>query len=101
MFKANKAAWQYFSTQPPGYRRTAIWYVVSAVRPETQAKRLATVIQFSSQQRRIIGPDALGPGKAPAAKSPAAKSRRQVAGQSPAQAMSDLEFAPIPGTESR
>jgi uncharacterized protein YdeI (YjbR/CyaY-like superfamily) len=64
VFKASKAAWAWFSTQPPGYRRTAIWYVVSAVRSDTQAKRLATVIQYSSQQRRIIGPDGLGPGKA-------------------------------------
>ena len=42
--RRSKAAWAWFSTQPPGYRRTAIWYVVSAVRPETQAKRLATLI---------------------------------------------------------
>jgi uncharacterized protein YdeI (YjbR/CyaY-like superfamily) len=55
-FKAQKAAWAWFATQPPGYRRTAIWYVVSAVKPETQAKRLQRVIELSAQGRRIIGP---------------------------------------------
>jgi uncharacterized protein YdeI (YjbR/CyaY-like superfamily) len=55
-FKAKKAAWAWFSSQPPGYRRTAIWFVVSAVKPETQAKRLATLIAASAAGRRIIGP---------------------------------------------
>ncbi len=39
-----------------GYQRTAIWYVVSAVKHETQAKRLATLIAASAAGRRIIGP---------------------------------------------
>ena len=54
VFRKQKAAWAWFSAQPPGYRRTAIWYVVSAVKPETQAKRLAAVIAASAAQRRII-----------------------------------------------
>jgi len=57
-FKAHKAAWAFFSAQPPGYRRTAIWYVVSAVRAETQAKRLQQLVEVSAKGRRIIGPDA-------------------------------------------
>ena len=56
VFKASKAAWAWFS----GSRRvpvpTAIWYVVSAVKHETQAKRLATLIAASAAGRRIIGP---------------------------------------------
>jgi uncharacterized protein YdeI (YjbR/CyaY-like superfamily) len=56
IFEAETSAWQWFSTQPPGYRRTAVWYVVSAVRPETQAKRLQHVIEASAAHRRIIGP---------------------------------------------
>jgi uncharacterized protein YdeI (YjbR/CyaY-like superfamily) len=56
-FKAHKAAWTFFSAQPPGYRRTAIWFVVSAVRAETQAKRLQRLIEVSSEGRRIIGPN--------------------------------------------
>jgi uncharacterized protein YdeI (YjbR/CyaY-like superfamily) len=55
-FKANKPAWTWFAAQPPGYQRLAIWYVVSAARPETQAKRLATVMAASAAGHRIIGP---------------------------------------------
>jgi uncharacterized protein YdeI (YjbR/CyaY-like superfamily) len=57
VFKADKAAWAWFSSQPPGYRRTAIWFVVSAVKAETQAKRLRHVIEMSAAGRRIIGPN--------------------------------------------
>jgi uncharacterized protein YdeI (YjbR/CyaY-like superfamily) len=55
-FKAHKEAWAWFSSQPPGYRRTAIWFVVSAVKAETQAKRLQRLIDMSAARRRIIGP---------------------------------------------
>ena len=55
-FKVNKAAWAWYSKQAPWYQRTTIWYVVSAVKPETQARRLATLIAASAGQRRIIGP---------------------------------------------
>jgi uncharacterized protein YdeI (YjbR/CyaY-like superfamily) len=58
-FKANEAAWAWFSSQPPGYRRTAIWFVVSAVKAETQAKRLEHLIVMSAEGRRIIGPSGL------------------------------------------
>jgi len=57
-FRAHEAAWTFFSAQPPGYRRTAIWYVVSAVKAETQAKRLLQLVEVSAKGRRIIGPNA-------------------------------------------
>jgi uncharacterized protein YdeI (YjbR/CyaY-like superfamily) len=66
VFRRSKAAWAWFAAQPPGYQRLAIWYVVSAVRPETQAKRLAAVIAASAERKRIIGPTGV------AAKPPAA-----------------------------
>jgi uncharacterized protein YdeI (YjbR/CyaY-like superfamily) len=66
VFKRQKAAWTWFSAQPPGYRRTAIWFVVSAVKPETQARRLATLMAASAEGRRIIGPT--GKVGAPAAR---------------------------------
>jgi len=53
-FKANVAAWEFFSAQPPGYRRMAAWWVLSAKRNETQAKRLATLIQRSASGRRLV-----------------------------------------------
>jgi uncharacterized protein YdeI (YjbR/CyaY-like superfamily) len=52
-FKKNPVAWRFFQSQPPGYRRTATWYVVSAKREETQAKRLARLIADSAAGRRI------------------------------------------------
>src|ERR1700693_2970448 len=41
-FRANKKAWEFFQAQAPGYRNTAIWWVISAKREETRRKRLAT-----------------------------------------------------------
>jgi uncharacterized protein YdeI (YjbR/CyaY-like superfamily) len=52
-FRANPAAWRYFESQPPGYRRTAIWYVVSAKKEETRARRLQRLIEDSAAGRRI------------------------------------------------
>ena len=52
-FRANRKAWTFFEAQPPGYRRTAIWYVVSAVKEETRQRRLATLIQECADGRRI------------------------------------------------
>ena len=52
-FRANKQAWKYFSEQPPGYRRIMTYYVVSAKREETRAKRLKKVIDASAKKQRL------------------------------------------------
>ena len=52
-FRANKEAWTFFESQPPGYRQVATWWVISAKRPETRARRLATLIDDSKARRRI------------------------------------------------
>lgn len=52
-FKANRAAWKFFGAQPAGYRRVATHYVVSAKRPETREKRLATLIGCSARGERL------------------------------------------------
>ncbi len=51
--QANPAAWDFFQTQPAGYRRIALWWVVSAKRAETRQKRLATLIARSAQSQLI------------------------------------------------
>jgi uncharacterized protein YdeI (YjbR/CyaY-like superfamily) len=51
--EADAAAWAYFSARPPGYRRQAIWWVISAKRPETRARRLAKLIEDSAAGRTI------------------------------------------------
>jgi uncharacterized protein YdeI (YjbR/CyaY-like superfamily) len=60
-FKRNRAAWKFFQAQPPGYRRLATFYVVSAKRPETREKRLAVVIEHSAHGERL--PLTLSPKK--------------------------------------
>ena len=52
-FKANERAWGFFQAQPPGYKRNAIWWVVSAKRDETKQRRLATLIEDSAAGRRV------------------------------------------------
>jgi len=52
-FRANEPAWAFFQRQPPGYRQMAIFWVVSAKRDETRARRLATLIEDSAHGRRI------------------------------------------------
>jgi uncharacterized protein YdeI (YjbR/CyaY-like superfamily) len=52
-FKRNRAAWRFWDEQPPGYRKTATHWVVSAVKSETRAKRLATLIADSAAGLRI------------------------------------------------
>lgn len=48
-FRMNKRAWTFFQTQPPWYQRTSIWWVMSAKREETRAKRLATLMEYSAK----------------------------------------------------
>lgn len=52
-FRANKRAWTFFSEQPPGYRRIATFFVMSAKRPETRAARFAVVLRCSAKGERI------------------------------------------------
>jgi uncharacterized protein YdeI (YjbR/CyaY-like superfamily) len=52
-FRAHPAAWKFFQCQPAGYRKTTIWWVMSAKRKETRQKRLETLIADSAARRRI------------------------------------------------
>ena len=52
-FRAKKAAWDFFSKQPPSYRQTAIYWVMNAKREETRSKRLARLIELSGAGRRL------------------------------------------------
>jgi uncharacterized protein YdeI (YjbR/CyaY-like superfamily) len=52
-FRANRRAWEFFQAQPPSYRKTALWWVVSAKREETRARRLRTLIEDSASGRRL------------------------------------------------
>jgi uncharacterized protein YdeI (YjbR/CyaY-like superfamily) len=52
-FRADAAAWEWFQAQPPSYRRTATYWVVSAKRPETRERRLTRLIEDSAAGRTI------------------------------------------------
>jgi uncharacterized protein YdeI (YjbR/CyaY-like superfamily) len=52
-FRANAPAWEWFSAQSPSYRTMATFWVVSAKRPDTRARRLATLIECSADGRRV------------------------------------------------
>jgi uncharacterized protein YdeI (YjbR/CyaY-like superfamily) len=52
-FEADAAAWTWFQAAPPSYRTMAIWWVISAKRPETRERRLATLIADSAAGRRL------------------------------------------------
>ena len=51
-FEADKTAWAFFGAQPPWYRRTAAFWVLSAKKEETQRRRLATLMASSARGRR-------------------------------------------------
>src|SRR5258708_807925 len=52
-FRARKKAWEYFSNQAPSYQRVAIYWVMSARKAETRARRLAALIEDSANGKRL------------------------------------------------
>ena len=56
-FRKHKAAWAYWEDQPPGYRKLVLNWITTAKKPETRARRLATLIDDSAAGRRIAGYD--------------------------------------------
>lgn len=52
-FRARPKAGAFFQAQPPGYERTATFWVMSAKNPETRHRRLAQLIDDSEKCRRL------------------------------------------------
>jgi len=52
-FRANKQAWKFFQEQPPGYRKVAAFYVMSAKKEETRLRRLGQLIALSEKSMRL------------------------------------------------
>ena len=52
-FRAEKAAWTFFSNQPAGYRRSATHWVMSAKRETTRDRRLEQLVADSASARRL------------------------------------------------
>jgi uncharacterized protein YdeI (YjbR/CyaY-like superfamily) len=53
LFRASATAWKHFQAQAPGYRKIAVWWVVSAKKEETRQRRLAALIEACARGRRI------------------------------------------------
>jgi uncharacterized protein YdeI (YjbR/CyaY-like superfamily) len=52
-FRSRPVAWEWFSAKSPSFRKQALHWVISAKRPETRARRLATLIEDSAAGRPI------------------------------------------------
>ena len=52
--KGARKAWAFFEAQPPGYRKLAEHWVMSAKREETRQRRLAKLIEASSRGERAL-----------------------------------------------
>ena len=52
-FRANAKAWEFFEAQAAYYRRTAIWWVISAKQEETRLKRLGKMISKSEAGEKV------------------------------------------------
>jgi hypothetical protein len=49
LLRTDKAAWAYWQKQAPSYRKGAIWWVVSAKKPETRARRMAKLAECCAE----------------------------------------------------
>ena len=55
LFREQPKAWEYFRSQPPGYRRLCTYWVISAKQEATRLRRLKALIADSALGRRIQG----------------------------------------------
>jgi uncharacterized protein YdeI (YjbR/CyaY-like superfamily) len=62
-FRKHKHAWAFFEAQPPSYRKTAAFWVMSAKRAETRERRLKTLIERSGDRERL--PQFVSPSRRP------------------------------------
>lgn len=53
-FRRHKQAWSFFESQPPGYRKRMVGWVMHAKRDETRMRRLATLIELSEAGKRAM-----------------------------------------------
>ena len=54
LLKKNKAAWNFFGTQSPSYRKMVGWWIISAKKEETRMARLTKLISESAKGKRLL-----------------------------------------------
>jgi len=52
-FRADTAAWEFFTAQAPSYRRAAVWWVLRAKKEATRDRRLTMLVEDSRAMRRL------------------------------------------------
>lgn len=52
-FKKNKKAWKFFESMPATYKKTALWWIISAKQEATRERRLETLIKDSENGERL------------------------------------------------
>ena len=52
--RQNKTAYDFFYAQPPSYRKTISWWIVSAKQAATRQKRLQKLIEESASGKRLF-----------------------------------------------
>lgn len=52
-FRGNTAAWAYFETLPPSYKKKVTWWIISAKQVETRDRRLLLFIEACTEGRRL------------------------------------------------
>lgn len=52
-FRAERRAWAFFEAQPPGYRRLAAFWVMSAKQPQTRERRFAQLVDDAAKGLRV------------------------------------------------
>jgi len=55
IFKGNKAAWRFFTEQPPSYKKMIINWILSAKQEATRLRRLEKLISASEREERLYG----------------------------------------------
>jgi uncharacterized protein YdeI (YjbR/CyaY-like superfamily) len=51
--RTDAGAWAFWSAQPPSYQKPAAWWILTAKKPETKARRLAQLLADSARGRRL------------------------------------------------
>ncbi|MEP7360999.1 MAG: YdeI/OmpD-associated family protein [Chloroflexota bacterium] len=65
VFRRNKAAWEFWRAQTPGYRKSMTWWVLQAKQEQTRLRRLEALIAESAKGIKIndLNLPKLGPPK--------------------------------------
>jgi uncharacterized protein YdeI (YjbR/CyaY-like superfamily) len=51
--RRNSRAWAFWQSVAPSYRKAATWWVISAKKEDTRARRLASLIEYSAKGERV------------------------------------------------